>query len=350
MLGKLAILLQSKAAIAVVGVVLVGGTGATVAAVATGHTPFTPTSTVTAETDHDKNADNQGQNEESIEGTLKGYDAAKHTIVVFGEHEAEKGATGSESEKATPSASATSEAKSEATAEPTHAASEAISITVTVDSKTKVNGEHATSLADLTAAIGHKVEVQAEKQSDGTFLARKVTVEGEGEQDSAEHHTAEVDGTVSALGIGTFTVKADEGKSVTVTVNAQTLFKGALHTFADLKQGVRVAVKGAAQSDGSVVAAVVSTETESATPGSGEVSGEADLRGSVVSVGANSFVMASGTGKQVTVNVAANTQYSGGAHSLSDLKAGSNVEVHGAVQTGGSVAATEVSLQSASSN
>ena len=51
-------------------------------------------------------------------------------------------------------------------------------VTISVNGSTKVNGKHATSLTDLTAAMGHKVQVQATKQSNGTFLADKVTVPG----------------------------------------------------------------------------------------------------------------------------------------------------------------------------
>lgn len=344
MLAKLAILLQSKVAVAVLGAVIVGSTGATVAAAATGHLPLIQsraTATATAETDHAKGNGDQSHDEVSLVGTLKSYDAAKNTITVLGEHDAESNAENT----------ATPEATQDAKPEATHTAVvDAAPTTFKVDSNTKVNGNHATTLADLSKAIGHKVEIQAGKQADGTLLARKVTVQGPGEQESGDQHNDEVQGAVVSVAADSFVVKGEDGKQVTVRVSAQTKFAGALHSISDLKMGERVDVKGNAQSDGSVVANVVSSETESATPGSGDQHGEAGVLGSVVSVGASSFVVKDLTGEQVTVTVGASTQFSGGARSLSDLKAGENVQVSGAAQADGSVAATRVSVQAADGN
>jgi hypothetical protein len=50
--------------------------------------------------------------------------------------------------------------------------------TIHVNSKTEVNGEHASSLKDLSKNIGQKVQVQATRQSGGTLLAWKITIEG----------------------------------------------------------------------------------------------------------------------------------------------------------------------------
>ena len=60
-------------------------------------------------------------------------------------------------------------------------------VTIAVDANTRVNGEHASTLADLAKATGHKVEVQARKRSGNTPQATKVTVQGkEDEQDGTE--------------------------------------------------------------------------------------------------------------------------------------------------------------------
>lgn len=49
---------------------------------------------------------------------------------------------------------------------------------VTINADTRVNGWHGHSLADLAAAKGHNVQVQAIKQKDGSLLAWKITVQG----------------------------------------------------------------------------------------------------------------------------------------------------------------------------
>lgn len=51
---------------------------------------------------------------------------------------------------------------------------------VTINADTRVNGWHAHTLADLAAAKGHRVQVQATKQKDGSLLAWKITVQGPG--------------------------------------------------------------------------------------------------------------------------------------------------------------------------
>lgn len=256
MLTKLAILLQNKVAVAALGAVLIGGAGATAAAAATGHLPLTQThatATAGAEGDHGQNGDNQGHHEVSLEGTLKAYDATKKTISVLGEHDAQDseqdatpGATpGAHDETATPEAHET-------------ATPDAAPTTFAVDGNTRVNGDQASTLDDLAKAIGKKVQVQAEKQADGTLLARKVTVQGPGEQDTANQHgTNEVQGTVASVAADSFVVKDKDGKQVKVSVNAQTRFQGTAHSLSDLKTGEHVDVQGAAQSDGSVIASSV---------------------------------------------------------------------------------------------
>jgi hypothetical protein len=154
---------------------------------------------------------------------LKGYDASGNTISVLG-----NGAT-----------SAT---------------------TIDVNSSTTVNGVHATALADLSKAIGKKVQVQATKQTDGTLLAWKITVEaatatpgpgqGQGQQ-------VELVGTVSSVGTTSFVLTLPNGSTKTVTVSGATLFAGRAHKLGDLKKGDSVSVHGTTQSDGTVAATAV---------------------------------------------------------------------------------------------
>lgn len=239
MTAKLLALVHSKIALAVIGVVLVGGSGAAVAAATHGQLNLASSSaaqaTHTPGHDSGNDADSHAHTV-SIEGKLTAYDSNGKTISV----------------QARDAKSAT---------------------TIKVDANTRVNGEHASSLADLTNAIGHDVQVQADKQSDGSLLAWKVTVEGtDSGNNSGDNHGgdggdnggqasqhAAIAGTVASVDTGSssFTVKLADGTTKTVTVSSSTEFEGSAHHLADLKAGMRVAVQGTSQSNGTIAAAQV---------------------------------------------------------------------------------------------
>jgi hypothetical protein len=235
MLGKALLVVKSKAALAILGVLVVGGGGTAVAVTATGgqvpvlsalvgHAPHAATHTPEAGTSASSHAHTV-----SLEGVLKGYDAGAHTISVLG-----NGAT-----------SAT---------------------TIGVNSSTTVNGAHATTLGDLSKAIGKKVQVQATKQGDDTLLAWKITVEaatptqgtGQGTgTGQGQGQQTELQGTVSSLGTSSFVLTLPNGSTKTVTVSSATLFAGRAHKLGDLKKGDVVSVHGTTQSDGTVAATSV---------------------------------------------------------------------------------------------
>jgi hypothetical protein len=213
---------KSKAALAVVGVLVLGGATA-VGLTATGHS-----TTQTA---------NQGSDAAShahtisVEGVLQGYNAGASTISVV-----EHGDT-----------SAT---------------------TIDVNSKTEVNGEHASSLGDLSKVIGHKVQVQATSQSSGALLAWKITVEaatdsnGQGQgndhgQGHGQDQQTELHGTVTSVGATSFVIKLLDGGTKMVTVSSTTHFAGHAHKLSELKVGDTVSVHGSSQSNGTVAAASV---------------------------------------------------------------------------------------------
>lgn len=234
MLTKALAVVKTKAALAVLGVVLVGG-GGTAAYAATGHdlpiigTHATAAETETADADH--NDDSNHAHTKAFEGVLKAYNSGASTISVL-----------------------TDDSKT-----PT---------TITVNSKTKVNGEHANTLADLSKNIGHKVEVQADKQSNGSYVAWKVTVQGladaegkdtgstDGKSSDGSQHAAvtAMAGKVTSVGANSFVIQLADGKTATVVVNTSTQYKGSAHAFADIKVGEYVAAAGTTQSDGTFLA------------------------------------------------------------------------------------------------
>lgn len=238
MLSKLTLLLKSKVALAAIGALVVGGGGTAVAAaVAHSNTQANPSAHATAT--HGDQGDNGNHGHTvAIEGTLKAYDSGAKTISVVPEHE-----TAAQS--------------------------------ISVDDNTRVNGENASKLADLASAVGHKVEVQATKQSGGSLLAWKITVEGtpDGGGDngqSGDHSQKAIHGTVQSVDVngGSFVVKLGDGSTVTVHVSTSTEFEGPAQKLGDLTTGEMVEVQGTAQSDGSIAANRVQAES-----GSGSGSG-----------------------------------------------------------------------------
>jgi hypothetical protein len=232
MLTKLIAFAQGKAALAVLGVVLVGG-GSTAVALAAMHSALPGQRASSASQDNNgKSADTNHGHTVSLEGVLKVYDAGAHAISVL-------------------------------------KAGAAAATSVAVNADTRVNGEHASSLADLAKNIGHKVEVSATKQSNGSLLAWKITVQGadsdQGSGSASDGHTGqntqhEADGKISSIGSGSFVLTLGNGTKMTVVVNSATKFGGITHAFAGLKQGLRVNVRGTLQSNGSLLATEIDGE------------------------------------------------------------------------------------------
>ena len=251
MTAKLLTLIHSKIALAVLGVLLVGGSGTAVVAANHGQIPFThsdaPSSAATHTPHANESADSSHAHTVAIEGTLTAYAPGSQTISV----------------------------KTKDSSSPT---------TVGVDAKTQVNGEHATKLSDLTAAIGHSVQVQATKQSDGKLLAWKITVsadttshgsdngssnangKGDGSGGSAgsgngtNGQQSVITGSIAGIGTGSFTVSIARGSSVTVTVSASTQFQGVAHNLSALKAGMHVTVEGTMQKPGAFSATRVEVQ------------------------------------------------------------------------------------------
>jgi hypothetical protein len=233
MLAKLALLVQSKVAVAVLGAVLVVGGGSAAALAATGkislpgatstHSTSQSQGSDKSDTSKDKSGDSHAHTE-GIEGTLVACASAANTICVKDSH----GKT----------------------------------FIVVVNSSTEINGDHALVAKGLSKAIGHKVQVQATVESNGSLVAWKVTIEGadgdssDGTQgnggDQGQQDT--VIGAISALGVGSFAVKLDEGGTKIVSVSNATTFGGRAHQFSDLKVGMHVVVRGTTQSNGNIAA------------------------------------------------------------------------------------------------
>ena len=242
MLAKIAALVQSKVALAVLGVALVGGGGTAVAVAATGGhllpKSMPGASSAATHTPHSAETPGAHAHTVSVEGTLTACDTTANTLGV-------------------------QDAQGKAW-------------TFTVNAQTRYNGaENATTQAVVCATANintRKVEVSATQQSDGSYLAWKVTLQGmvnsggshgSGQGGGSTNGKAQsVEGSILTIDLTamTLTIKQQDGTSVTVDINAQTTFTGAAHNLAGLKAGERVHIMGQAQSDGTVLATSVTLE------------------------------------------------------------------------------------------
>lgn len=315
MLAKIASTLPSKLALAALGGALIIGGGAT--AMAAGHSHHATHETTSSA--NGKHAHTVG-----LVGTLKAYDAGAGTITVDGK----KASDGDEhsGDSSTGSNSSTSATGT---------------FTIAVNSATRVNGEHAKTLADLAKAIGSKVQVQALDDGKGNLTAWKVTVGGKDEDQQAGHYKGTI-GTVDT-NASTFTLQPEQGNPLTIHVSPQTSFEG-VAGLADLKSGMKAEVRGTQQPDGSIEASKVRAK-DAHQGDKGEHEGE--LEGTVKSVDttAQTFVVHTEDGHDVTVHVSPQTRFHGQIKSLSDLKPDMKVEVEGATQPDGSVNATKVAAE-----
>lgn len=147
-----------------------------------------------------------------------------------------------------------------------------------------------------------------------------------GGQDSS----AEAEGLVTGAG-GSCPALAFSVGGATVRTTAQTVFSGG--TCADVKDGVKVDVKGARQADGSISAQSVRVEVDAAA---------AELKGAVSALSGTCPSLTFSIGA-TTVKTTAQTAFTGGA--CSDIKAGTTVDVEGTSGSDGSVAARSVGIE-----
>jgi cytoskeletal protein CcmA (bactofilin family) len=228
-------------------------------------------------------------------------------------------------------------AASSFTLTPEQASANATTVTVRVNSGTAFRGAlH--SLSDL--AVGMVVKVQGSAAS-SAFSATQVEDQDQNDDHGRDGQHDEFKGTAGTIDSATtsFDLTLADGSKRHVTTDAQTEFEGTLHSFADLAVGQRVEVKGAVQADTSILASSVEGDNEEND--NNEDAHEIEGTGPVLSVGGNSFVMELSQ-RQVTVIVSSATDFDGGLHSLADLKVGMQVEIKGALQSNGAIAASQV--------
>lgn len=277
MLSKLALLLQSKTALAALGVLLVGSGGTAVAVTAaSGHVPFTnismPSSRTSApngsmptmqQTPAAQTTANAHANSVTIEGVLK----AANTTSTATATATTAGTTGAATAT---SAMTTAQTTIMSISVQTPGSKKAVKILV--NAQTRVTGK-AHTLAQLAKYRGHRVQVQADKTGT-TLTAWKVTVEGMGTggtptpatgtgttggQNGTGGQQQEVIGTVTSVSVraASFLVRVSDATFVRVFVTSTTQFSGPVMTLSALRIGTHVVVNGTMQANGTLIATSV---------------------------------------------------------------------------------------------
>lgn len=257
---KLALLIQTKAGLALVGAVLVAG-GGTAVVVTAGHNGLGPLGSTlsgpSASSTENDQGDTGDKNHVSAEGILTVYTTTStgatisvqtkdngtltfavdaHTRI-NGEHNGEHNQANGQKDQSDKTGQAESTTQSEATDPP------------------ESNGR-ALTLADLAKAVKHKVQVQGVRQQDNSLLATKVTIQGADSQTQNEgDNEADVQGSVASVGSTSFVLTTTTGQ-ITVDVSAKTEYKGGLTGLSSVS-GRHVTVQGVKQTDGSILASVV---------------------------------------------------------------------------------------------
>jgi Domain of unknown function (DUF5666) len=173
-------------------------------------------------------------------------------------------------------------------------------------------------LEDLHAGLA--AGVAAEKQADGTLLARRV---GVGRKEDGLRVAGEITGVVP--GQGTFTLESREGASYTFHTSDRTRFvsrDGSVQDIHDLKKGMH-AVVGAVKEDGGWLALLVAVGKPEDRP-------DVRLMGRIVGLGDSSLTVEKRNGETVTVAVTEATKYKsrgGKIDSFDDLELGMPVVI-----------------------
>jgi hypothetical protein len=195
-----------------------------------------------------------------------------------------------------------------------------VTIQVTDETVFKNRDGSAASFSDLE--IDRWVAVAGKRNEDGTGVARHVVLLPE-DFDPSDLNIVKLAGEVDKINNGqdTFTIITRGGESVTLNVDDNTRWKGALSELKDLEKGMKVGVVARKLEDGSLLAKVVGTRNEDRQGGRAV--------GTVVAVGASDLTVDTRRGA-VTFIVDGETRFKsrdGSVTGLDDLETGMRVLV-----------------------
>jgi Domain of unknown function (DUF5666) len=166
---------------------------------------------------------------------------------------------------------------------------------------------------------------------------------------------AALQGSVASIDItnASFVVTPQQNSAgltnVTVQVNPQTEFRGALHGLADLVVGMQVKVQGSAKSANFTATQV---ENEDQNDDHGNDRQRDEFKGTVDSIDSSNssfgLTLADGSTEQVITD--AQTEFAGSLHRFADLAKGQRVEVKGTAQSDNSILASTVENENEDQN
>jgi hypothetical protein len=194
--------------------------------------------------------------------------------------------------------------------------------------------------ATVAAAAGANVPVLS-------GIVGHSTTKDTGSDGSSHAHSISVEGVLTGYNAGGGTISVIEHgdkSATTIDVNSKTEVNGdRASSLKDLSKviGHKVEAQVTKQKSGALLAWKITVEA--ADGNQSQSQGEqVEVQGKVTSVGSSSFVIKMSDGSSKTVTVSSATHFSGKIDSLSHLKVGDMVNVHGTAQSNGSVAADTV--------
>jgi uncharacterized OB-fold protein len=193
---------------------------------------------------------------------------------------------------------------------------------------------------------GSRVEVQAVHRADQSLAAVTITIE-------LANSLSEIEGSVTEVGSDHLKIHTKSGDDVTVAVNAATIIRANDHLagLTDITVGNRVSVDARVNADATLTALRIEVENEHGG-GNGNDDHGAELTGNIASISSGAITVTTGGGTTVIVKLSATTSIRHGNITLaaSDLKVGNHVEVKGALNADGSIAATSVKVEDTPGN
>lgn len=219
-------------------------------------------------------------------------------------------------------------------------------VTVVVNDATSIRkGQRAVPFAEL--AVGDRIHVVAEPQTEGDPLARSIVLQNPSDDDEDDSDSVELEGKITA--------KAEDGSSLTVdaagrgptdvAVTETTVIRKGNRTLtmADLSVGDRIHVKAEEGEDG-LVALIIMLQNPS--------SGKAELEGIILELGESGFRLDDASRGEVDVIVDASTLIRKGNQVLpfEELQEGDRVHVKASEETEEGFLAREIILQARASD
>ncbi|MCB0259861.1 MAG: T9SS type A sorting domain-containing protein [Calditrichaeota bacterium] len=196
------------------------------------------------------------------------------------------------------------------------------SITVFVDSDTEVRGPNG-PIGFSTLRAGHYVEVRADLQNNGVYLANRIELFGD----------VDFEGNIQALGSDSLSVNG-----LAAQVDANTEIRGpsgSILAFSDLQIGDRVELQADLQPNGGYLATRIEVETSGNRL---EIEGFVDAKGAA-SIEVNSITLFVGSGTEIR-----------GPHgsplTFGDIQVGDQVEVRAFLRPDSSYLATRIKVES----